>query len=155
MNRMKESVGKKGLSPIVASVLLILLVLVLASIVFIWARGFIGEQIEKFGEPIEDTCSIVQFEVARVDNTLEVLNKGEIDIRYLEVKMTKGGESITKSFDFPVNKGEFRSGTFSFSMSDDDSVDPDEIIVYPALLGNLKGESASNAYTCINSGVVL
>ena len=52
MNNMKEGIKKRGLSPVIASVLLILLVLVLASIIFLWARGFIGEQIEKFGEPI-------------------------------------------------------------------------------------------------------
>ena len=52
---MKKGVcrGKRGLSPVIASVLLIALVLVLASIIFMWARGFISEQIEKFGNPVE------------------------------------------------------------------------------------------------------
>lgn len=42
-------VNKRGLSPIIATVLLIFLVLILASIVFLWARGFFSEQLEKGG----------------------------------------------------------------------------------------------------------
>jgi len=51
------------LSPVIATVLLIALVLVLAAIIFMWARGFISEQIEKFGTPIEDLCDSVDFDI--------------------------------------------------------------------------------------------
>lgn len=152
---MKDGVKKKGLSPIIASVLLILLVLVLASIVFIWARGFVGEQIEKFGAPIEESCDGISFEVAKIGNNLEVLNKGGVDIRHLDVRMTKGGTSITKRFDFSIDSGDFESGGFSFFMTEDDTEVPDEIIVYPALIGKVVGENSNNVYTCINSGVTL
>lgn len=152
---MKEGVNKRGLSPVIASVLLILLVLVLASIIFIWARGFIGEQVEKFGEPIEKSCENINFEVAMNDGELEVLNKGDIAIRYLEVRMTKGGESRVKRFDFSVDGGKFKSEEFSFSMSDDEVVIPEKTIIYPALLGRVVGEASNSAYTCIDSGVTL
>lgn len=157
---MKEGVDKRGLSPVVASVLLILLVFILASILFIWSRGFISEQIEKFGEPIEKSCSNVNFEVARIGNDLinsklEVLNKGDVDIRDLEIRMSKGGESKVKRFDFSVDAGEFRSKTLSFSMSDEEEVVPDKIVVYPALVGKVVGEASNSMYVCLDSGVVL
>ena len=155
MNNMKEGIKKRGLSPVIASVLLILLVLVLASIIFLWARGFIGEQIEKFGEPIEKTCKNVNFEVARVDNELEVLNKGDVNIRDLEIRMTKGGESKVKRFDFSVAAGKFESGGFFFSMSDDGEDEPDTVIVYPVLVGKVVGEATNSVYVCLDSGVTL
>jgi flagellin-like protein len=155
MNNMKRVVNKRGLSPVVASALLILLVLVLASIIFLWARGFIGDQVEKFGEPIEDSCRGVSFEVARINNGLEVLNKGDVDIRYLEIRMSKEGDSNVKRFDFSVDAQEFKSDIFSFSMSDDEVIDPDTIIVYPALVGNVVGKPINSVYVCLDSGVML
>lgn len=156
MKNMKKSVNKRGLSPIIASVLLILMVFILASIIFFWARGFIGEQIEKFGEPIEKSCENVAFSVTRVgDKLLEVLNEGDVNIRYLEIRMTKGGESVLKQFDFPVAAGKFASGDFSFSLSDTEVIVPEKIVVYPALIGKVVGKSSNNVYTCINSGVTL
>lgn len=158
---MKEGVKKKGLSPVIASVLLILLVLVLASIIFLWARGFIGEQLEKFGQPIEESCRNINFEVVRLgtdlkNSKLEVLNKGDIDIRHLEIRMTKGGDSAVRKFDFLVNAHEAVTETISFVMPNTIDVVPDEIVVYPVLVGRVVGEASSNnVFTCTNSGVTL
>ncbi len=150
---MKERVGKRGLSPVIASVLMILLVLVLAAIIFLWARGFVGEQIEKFGKPIENYCQNVKFDIHRDGSRLEVVNKGNVDIKSLEIKMIKGGNSEVNKFNFQIDAGASASGYITFEMSD--GIIPDKIIVYPALIGEIKGGGSHSIFTCLNSGVTL
>ena len=150
---MKEGVKKRALSPVIASVLLILLVLVLAAIIFLWARGFIGEQIEKFGKPIEQICEDVSFEAYRDGSELEVVNKGNVDIRSLDIRMTKGGDSEVSNFNFQVDAGDSARGYITFEMSDGST--PESLIAYPTLVGNVQGAGSNSLFTCINSGVTL
>lgn len=150
---MKERVGKRGLSPVIASVLMVLLVLVLSSIIFLWARGFIGEQIEKFGQPIEGYCDRVEFRVSRQGNNLEVTNYGNVDIRHLELEKIRGGNSETERFTFQVDAQESLSGYVDFNMADGEA--PEKVVVYPALIGNIQGSGSNSVFTCINSGITL
>ncbi len=150
---MKRCVGKKGLSPVIASVLMILLVLVLAAIIFLWARGFIGEQVEKFGKPIEGYCDQIKFDAVIYGNELEIRNNGNVDIRHFDIKKIKGGDSEIKKFDFKVDSGESVSGYLDLKMEDNN--DPDEVVVYPALIGSIKGEGSRSIFTCIDYGTVL
>ena len=97
--------NKKGLSPVIASVLLVMLVLVLAIIIFLWARGFISEQIEKFGQPVEQQCDLVDYNVEIIEGvsssyTIDAVNHGNVPIGYLDIKKVKGGNSEIKSFKF-------------------------------------------------------
>jgi len=148
---MKRGIGKRGLSPVVASVLMILLVLVLASIIFLWARGFIGEQVEKFGEPIENYCAKVSFVVSMYDNELEILNTGNVDIHNFNVKRISGGDSEVTLLLLPADDGESVQGFISLEMSDG-SV-PEEILVYPVLVGNVYGENKNSVFNCLDAGV--
>jgi len=147
---MKKRANSRGLSPVIASVLLILLVLVLAAMIFLWARGFIAEQVEKFGKPIDQICESVDFEVQRVGSDLEVINRGNVDIYYLSIKMIKGGDSKFQKFDFPVDAGESVRKGITLLM--DNNVVPDEVIVYPALIGNVKGGDSNMPFTCLDYG---
>ena len=149
--------GKKGLSPVIASVLMIMLVLVLAAMIFLWARGFISEQIEKFGKPVEDLCGSVDFRVEKISDSLgdylEILNRGNVNIWYLDVKMFKGGNSEISKFDFHVDAGKAVKKPITLLM--EDGSEPDEVIVYPALLGGVVGRDTNQAFTCTNAGVTL
>ena len=147
---MKKRANSRGLSPVIASVLLILLVLVLAAMIFLWAHGFIAEQVEKFGKPIDQICESVDFEVQRVGSDLEVINRGNVDIYYLSIKMIKGGDSKFQKFDFPVDAGESVRKGITLLM--DNNVVPDEVIVYPALIGNVKGGDSNMPFTCLDYG---
>ncbi len=149
---MKRNVEKRALSPVIASVLMILLVIVLASIIFLWTKGFVEERIEKFGKPIEETCASVNFEVSRQGNELEITNRGNIDIRHLDIKMFKGGDSEINKFDMAVDAGDSARKNILLEMS---SGKPDKIIVYPALVGNTPGKGKNNIFTCMNAGVTL
>jgi len=152
---MKKGVNKSGLSPVIASVLMILLVMILAAMIFLWARGFISEHVEKFGKPIEASCSEIDFEVEKVEGTsgldaLEVVNRGDVDIFYLDVKKVSGGNTEMEKFGFPVDAGSAAKGDIDLTMAG--GVVPEKIIVYPALVGTVKRKSSNQVFTCVEVG---
>ena len=146
---------KRGLSPVIASVLLIMLVLVLAAIIFLWARGFIAEQIEKFGKPVESLCNDVNFEFDLfIDNVgsgyeVEIVNRGDIPIQSFDVKAVNGGDSEIQKFDFRVDPGKAERRGITFTQFE---TMPEKITIYPALLGNIKGKRLNKAFTCVEKG---
>lgn len=153
INKSMRKEDKKGLSPVIASVLMIMLVLVLAAMIFLWARGFISEQIEKFDKPVEDLCASVDFRVEKVGNELEIFNRGNVDIWHLDVKMFKGGDSEISKFDVAVDAGSAARKAITLVM--DDGSEPTKTIVYPAILGNVRGKKGNKAFTCNDVGVTL
>ncbi|MCK4996814.1 hypothetical protein KAS08_00790 [Candidatus Pacearchaeota archaeon] len=149
-----EVKNKRGISPVIASVLMILMVVVLSGMVFLWARGFISEQVEKFGKPIDEQCSAIRFNAVKVGNKLEIVNRGNIDIRHFDVKLIKGGNSEFHKFEFEVDVG--GPGVIeSFTQKMKDGSTPDKIILYPALIGNVVGETSNKVFTCLDVGVEL
>jgi len=90
--------NERGLSPVVASVLMILLVFVLASIVFSWARGFALEQTEENSFSSAQLCEAVDFSIAVVGEngdsySFEAVNRGNVDIDSLKFKVYPSGDS--------------------------------------------------------------
>ena len=63
-----EKRDKKGVSPIIATVLLIAIVIVLAAIIFLWARAFLSEKAVKGDRAVEVSCGEVEFESEVVEN---------------------------------------------------------------------------------------
>ncbi|MFH1238299.1 MAG: archaellin/type IV pilin N-terminal domain-containing protein [archaeon] len=142
---------KRGLSPVIATVFMILLVLVLAALIFLWARGFLSEQIEKFGQPIDNLCKRVDFEVQKVpgeigENALEVVNRGDINIFHLDIKMFKDGNSEISRFKFKIDAGQSVRKDLSLKMKDGST--PDKIEIIPALLGTVEGKDSNKVFTC-------
>jgi|TARA_B100002003_G_scaffold216116_1_gene215436 flagellin-like protein len=145
--------SNRGVSPVIASVLLILLVLVLASLVFLWGKGFISEQVEKFGEPIEAICEQVAFDVELYQDipgqdTLEVVNLGDVDINSLEIKKIRGGIAEISNFEFAVNARGSTKGAFHLNMDDDS--EPEEILVTPILMGTAVGKASNRPFACVS-----
>jgi flagellin-like protein len=152
--------GKRGLSPVVATVLLIALVLVLAMIVFLWARGFISEQVEKFGQPVETVCEDVRFDVEYEvgdKSFLNIVNRGNIEIHNLDIKAIKRGNSEVKTFNFPIEVGGSRREEITFNTFDLHSFDDpiEKIEVFPRILGNVKGKQINRAFTCVEHSKVI
>ena len=153
-----NKIEKRWLSPVIATVLLIALVLVLAVIIFLWAKSFISERIEKFpGQAIEDTCAKVSFDaVYYLDGTtptLEVNNRGNIAIYGLSIKQKKqSGNSKMYNYNFSVDSGKSAKGVIDYSLYD--SSDPtSSIIIYPVVLGTVQGKSLNKQYTCLDNGI--
>lgn len=138
---------KKALSPVVATVLLIALVLILAAIVFLWARAFLPETIQKFDSPIADACENVVFD-AYYDadtKTVTILNNGNVPIYTIQV----GKRSM---FGLEYLSDEFAQRTIVTGASADFPVSStinsgDELIVVPVLLGR-DSSNELRGYAC-------
>lgn len=140
--------GERGISPIIATVLLILLVAVIGSIIFLWARGFVKEDGTKFGQNIRLVCKDIKFEASYLDGQLTVHNTGDVPIFRVNVKMyTSGGYQAKDinvlSSEWPavgVKQGEIFSGSIG------DITGVTKIVVIPILVGSSgKGEKV---FTC-------
>ena len=143
---------KKGLSPVIASVLLIALVVVLAGIVFMWARGFISERIEKQGQPVDAICEQVNFEISLEKGaggtaSIDIVNRGNIAIYGFEIREVKEGETKATEFPFSVGAGETLPGEqISYDITSE------EIIFFPKVLGTVKGKRINRPFTCLDYG---
>ena len=90
----KNKMNKKGVSPIIATILLVAMVLVIAIIVFFWLRGFLKEPITKFGdENVELACDKVVL-TGKLDDSqtnLEISNNGNVPIEEVKLKLVDAG----------------------------------------------------------------
>lgn len=146
---------KRGLSPIVATILLIALAVILAMIIFLWARGWISEQIEKKGESIDLVCESVSMDLSSntpSDNTIhfDVVNKGSVQIYSLEIREEKAGSSKTNSIEINLGPGQGR-GNIAYAFESGTT----KLTVYPQILGEVRGKSETRAKTCLNVGKVV
>ena len=133
---------KKGVSPVVATVLLIAIVIVLAIIIFIWARGFIAEKAQKDGSAVELSCEFIDLEVGLFGDELEVINRGNVPIYGLEVKQRNTGEVLVHELPGTTIKiGESLRVSLGFMPGAGD-----ELNVVPIILGET--ESGKVAHTC-------
>ena len=155
---MKRGIKKKGLSPVVASILLIFLVLVLAAIVFLWARGFFSEQLEKGGESIENKCRSVSFraEVAQRPGAdprkifLDISNTGNVGVHAINIREGRRGQYITSTHAINLDSG--HATTLEVDLQHDIYLDQDaEIIIYPVLLGTVVGGNENKEFTCLDN----
>ncbi len=131
---------KKGVSPVIATILLIAIVIILALIIFLWARGFIKESVQKQGKPADQACSEIDLELSYIGEELQITNRGNVHVYKLEIQKKSGGSVEKQSFNKSVRIGQSVSeevGSY------------DEIEVLPLILG--QGENSKKIYTCKNS----
>jgi flagellin-like protein len=145
---MKE-VRKKGVSPVIATVLLVALVVVIALIIFLFMRGIGEEAITKFGsENIKLACQKVDFEASYSDGALAISNLGEVPIFDMKVKLEKGGNYETKKIkDISSNwssSGLIQGGVALITL---DTAGVEKITITPILVGKTKG-GAKKSYAC-------
>jgi flagellin-like protein len=150
----RRDMKKRGLSPVIASVLLIFLVLILASIIFLWARGFFSEQLEKGGEAVENQCSKIIFTVEPTASyagqgsiELDFSNLGDIAIYTVNIKEIGGGGDEA-SHPWVLNLGVGEGKRLIVDLED---ASVEEIIVSPVLLGQVKGGDENKPFTCKGS----
>lgn len=144
---------KKGVSPVVATVLLIVIALVLALIIFFWIRSLIGESVVKFdGQNTETLCSQIEFDATYFSSSKEIslFNSGEIPIYDFEVfiKKTGGHSTVTlqESSDWPTIG--LRSGETFSGIINEDLSNANEIILIPVLRGKGLNSGQMKAITC-------
>ncbi|MBS3092209.1 hypothetical protein J4466_02210 [Candidatus Pacearchaeota archaeon] len=138
---------KRGLSPIIATVLLVAFVIVVIVIIFIWARSVVKEPIEKFGEPIDRACDRVDW-TATLDTAtdmLKVTNNGEVAIYNIKINFDDNGDKVSEdlsSTDFPLTQGQSTGEIDVSSYAGSGEI----ISVAPILRGTQ--DSAEKDFTC-------
>ncbi len=125
---------KRALSPVIATVLLIGIVVVSIAIIWVFFRSLTQEAITKFGgQNVELVCNDVVFRAEYVGGEILISNVGNVPIADMKVKeYADSGYSTLDLEDFainPLNSGQ--SGSYSF-----DSDGLTKIILIPVLKGN-------------------
>ena len=90
----------------IATVLLVAIAMILAIIIFIWAKSVIGESVLKNDEPVERACDDVEFYA-------EAFNNGNVDVENLGTVALYGVEIRRKDSGSLVDVGSFRSTIFA------------------------------------------
>jgi flagellin-like protein len=139
---MKKS--KRGISPVIATVLLIVIVIILALIIFLWAKGFIKENIQKKGVSADQVCNELDMEVSYnpASGELDVINKGNTPVYRLELRKAAGGSVDKQAVTEGLSAGESKT-------IEEVGEDYDKIEVFPVILGEVK--TSKKAYVCKNS----
>lgn len=123
---------KRGISPIVATVLLVALVVIIAIIIFLWARGFIKENVMKDNRNAAEICKDISLE-SEIDNGLLVVsNTGNYPVHSLKIKGITAGDSEIEVFE-PVGGIGVGDTVDTIDVSDYDS-----ILIVPKILGQNK-----------------
>tara|TARA_Y100000310_G_C20493592_1_gene720451 strand:- start:444 stop:884 length:441 start_codon:yes stop_codon:yes gene_type:complete len=142
---------KKGVSPVIATILLIAIGFVLAVIIFMWARGFLSERTLKFEMPIEDACGDIAFEAEAVGGKLGVVNRGNVPLY--------GAEMRKKGFGTIENVGVFET---TITVGDTARVDlgsgisaGETLVVVPIILGESGGAKKTHVCSDIHAKEIL
>jgi len=135
-----KRVSKKGVSPIIASVLLITLVVILGALIFIWARGFFKDVTEKNGKSAEQVCDEISLSVSKFASGIDIVNSGHIPLGGVRLKKISSGKTSTETITFPQGLSAGQTTTLN------SSVNYDKIIVIPAIIGTANNEN--KLYVC-------
>lgn len=144
---------ERGLSPVVATVLLVAMVVVIALIIFMWFRGMSEETITKFDSEtnVKTVCNDVYFEASYSGDTLYISNSGSVPIFDLEMKVYGAGshETLDLRKDYETQwpeAGLDQGRTFTGDVSGDVDGSEEKIVLVPVLLG--ESDEGKKTYVC-------
>lgn len=137
---MKKRQNEKAVSPVIASVLLIGIVVVMSVIIFLWFRGFTQESVTKFDKNIALVCEEVDFQASYSGGKISVSNVGNVPLYDLKIKISKGGNFETRdlssiSSSWP-DSGLIQGRAFSSSDVSGDLGSPSSLAFTPVLIGS-------------------
>jgi flagellin-like protein len=146
--------NQRGVSPVIATVLLIGIVIALGVIVFVWFSSFTQEAITKFnGENVQVVCNDVKFDASYAsDGTLALSNNGNVPIFDFNVQFNSAGGSFTTQdiknlINWP-NIGLRQGGVFSGNiLSEVQQQSANQIILIPILRGTVSNGD-QKSFTC-------
>lgn len=141
---------KRGVSPVIATVLLIAMVIVIALIVFLWIRELGGETITKFdGKNIEVVCGEVEFNADYSNSEISISNTGIVPIFNFKLKVVESGSydtlNIREIGDWPVN-GITQGESFISSGASSEISGATELVLIPVLMGT--SSKGDRTYVC-------
>lgn len=129
---------RKGLSPVIATVLLIGIVVVAGLIVFTWFRGFTQEAVTKFDQNAQLVCNEIEFKASIFGSELSITNLGNVPIYGLMIKYGNDEGFQTRDIKelsaWPKN-GLILNGVFS-GVTTPSLATYDDVTVIPILRGS-------------------
>jgi flagellin-like protein len=145
----------KGITPIIATVLLVAIVIILASIVYVWSFGFFKNGISKNGEPIERACEDALFEAQIVNSTsgyfLDANHQGTVSIDGFDIRLISEtrSDSVSVRFSLPLQPGQTNSSSLKEFKTVYESRPIKNVLVIPVLVGEQDG--VPQEYRCPDS----
>lgn len=119
--------GNKGISPLIATVLLIGFTIVLAALVIQWGGDLFKSFQSSTGvsSEVSQTCAVglANLQITKVTNTGQVLNvvvdnRNEVDITSANLRVYRAdGTAASVTGSTPVSKGELKGLTFTVPLS--------------------------------------
>lgn len=89
--------NKRAISPLIASIVLIGLVLAIGGIIFLWFQSMTEEAVTKFdGQNVELVCDDVNFQASHDQGQISIVNRGNVPIFSMEVKLEGSAGQIEK-----------------------------------------------------------
>lgn len=149
----KKRLNEKGLSPVVATVLLVAMVIVIGLIIFLWFRGLTQEAVTKFGGTnIELVCEDVDFSASYTAGSLFISNIGNVPIYGFKVVVRGFGsfDTFDLAEDLDSNwpaVGLRQGGTYS-TPDLSSELEGFEVTLIPVLIGTSGG--GEKTHTCDN-----
>lgn len=144
MNSYDVLTQKKGVSPVIATVLLIAMVMIIGLIIFLWFKNMVGEELTKFDKNVKLVCDDVRF-TASYDTQLRVSNTGNVPIFGMKAKIFTEGSHDTDNVAGWPGLGLKQGGVFSGSDSRIEGAD--KVILIPVLLG-ATDSGQEKSFTC-------
>ena len=97
-NNKRLSKLKRGISPLIATVLLLGFVVAGASVAFIWGKNFVSQTAQKEGSisQAELTCQKVIISIEQTNEKFILTNMGSSNIDGLIIAKRDGGKTVTK-----------------------------------------------------------
>lgn len=143
---MIKSLNKKGVSPVIATILLIGVVIVIGLIIFLWLRGLTQEAVTKFDKNVELVCDDVQFDGSYSGGILTISNIGNIPIYEVKIKILKDKNYETKNLNTLTGKWPDAGLNPGRVFSDNIDIEAESIILIPILVGS--AQSGEKSHTC-------
>jgi flagellin-like protein len=137
---------KKGISPVIATVLLIAMVVVLGLIIFLWFRGFTQEAVTKFDTNVELVCNDIAFDASYSAGILSLINTGNVPIYRIKLKSSGMGSYSTQELSIEDNWPDIGLNQGNAYSQSIDLEDKEEVVVIPVLMGNSR--TGQKSFTC-------
>ena len=142
---------KRGLSPVIATVLLIGIVVVSGLITFTWFKGFTQEAVTKSGQNAQLVCNDVGFEASYSGNSLFISNDGNIPIYGVLLKIEGPGGFETRDVKELSNQwpdeGLDIGGAASVAVGNEFD-DASKVTLIPVLRGNAQRSGGEASFVC-------
>lgn len=138
--------NKRGVSPVIATILLVAIVIVIALIVFMWFRSISEEAITKFdGTNVKLVCEEVSFDASYSEGFVYISNTGNVPVYKIKAKIESEGSYETivlgESDNSWPQSGLLQGGTYAGEITT-----AEKILLIPVLIGSTS--EGEKAHTC-------